>query len=284
MKSVWVVLVCVVLASTAFAQIPVGLSPRALGMGMAGIGVADDASAWFQNPAGLAALNVPVQEGETWGHDLSASYADIVDVVDTWRVSWSGWEPEGNVGVGAGYLNINTPGPTVVGLGAGVGKGIGNSPFSLGLNVVQLQTPGPNFTLLNGGAMFRIGQGDKDPIRIGVTAVDLTDEFNAGVFLNAGVAWPILDGLLVAVDVIDLTEQISGIGMHANGGLEYRFGSSDEWAARVGVVDFGFSGIDPLITAGLGFGHNRWRVDGAWMEAPASGLSSTWTVGAGICF
>lgn len=284
MKSVWVVLVCVVLASTAFAQIPVGLSPRALGMGMAGIGVADDASAWFQNPAGLAALNVPVQEGETWGHDVSASYANVVDLVDTWRVSWSGWEPEGSVGVGAGYLNVNTPGPTLVGLGAGVGKGIGSTPLSLGLNVVQLQAVGATRTLLNGGAMFRIGQGDRDPIRIGVTAIDLTDELNAGTFLNAGVAWPIMDSLLLAVDVIDLTEQISSIGIHANGGIEYRFGSNDEWAARVGVVDFGISSIDPLITAGLGFSHNRWRVDGAWMEAPTSGLSSTWTVGAGICF
>jgi len=284
MKSVWVVLVCVVLASTAFAQIPVGFSPRAVGMGMAGIGVADDASAWFQNPACLAALNVPVQEGETWGHDVSASYASIVDVVDTWRVSWSGWQPEGNVGVGAGYLNVNTPGPTLVGLGAGVGKGIGSTPLSLGLNVVQLQAVGTTRTLLNGGAMFRIGQGDRKPIRIGLTAIDLTDELNAGTFLNAGVAWPIMDNLLLAVDAIDLTEQISAIGIHANGGLEYRFGSNDEWAARVGLVDFGIPAIDPLITAGLGFSQGRWRVDGAWMEAPASGLESTWTIGAGMCF
>ena len=55
MKSAWIVVVavCVVLTSAAFAQ-----TPRQMGMGGAAIGVADDAGAWFQNPAGLGALNV----------------------------------------------------------------------------------------------------------------------------------------------------------------------------------------------------------------------------------
>jgi hypothetical protein len=287
MKSAWVVvvLVCVVLAGSAWAQIPFGVTPRAMGMGLTGVGIANDAAAWFQNPAGLAGLDVPLQPGNSWANDLSASYTSIglpASGLDAGRVSWSSCKPSSNVGVGAGYGNVNSLG---VGIGAGVGVGIGNTGLSLGINVLNLSPafPVPDETLLNAGAMLRISQGgSRAPIRIGANAINVTNELGAPTFVNAGISWPITNSLLVAADVIDLTEEITSI--HYNAGAELTFGAAAEWAVRVGLLDLGVPGVDTQLTAGLGYKCGRWRVDGAYVEPIASGWNSTWTVGAGWNF
>jgi hypothetical protein len=278
-----------------------------MGMGLAGIGVADDSSAWFQNPAGLAALSLSPQEGKLWAHDLSASYIGIggpkstaFDRIDAFRASWSGFKPDSKVGVGAGYANVDDLG---VMIGAGIGVGIGDTGLSLGLNVVNADPfgGGPDETLLNAGAMYLINQGaDKAPIRIGLTYLNITDEDYGGFFplpscLSLGVSWPITNDLLLALDVQDLTEELQDIfgpglpGIHFNGGAEYRFGSSREWAVRVGAMDLDISGVDTFFTAGLGYNFGQYRVEGAWLsplEISGLGLdfNSTWTIGAGFSF
>jgi len=297
-----------VLAGTAWAQLPVGFSPRAIGMGLAGIGVADDASAWFQNPAGLAALNLNCQEGKLWAHDISASFISIggiksspFDSFDAFRASWSAVKPDSRVGVGAGYANVDDLG---VLLGAGIGVGVGNTGLSVGLNVVNLDpffVGVPDETLLNLGAMYLINQGgDKAPIRLGLTYTNATSEDLFGVpfspsGLNFGVSWPITNNLLLAVDVNDLTESvqdelgINQFGIHVNGGLEYRFGSNREWAVRAGAMDLDISAVDTFFTAGIGYQFGQYRVEGAWLSpleisgAPID-FNSTWTIGAGFSF
>lgn len=312
MKSAWVVavLVCVVLAGTAYAQLPVAFSPRGMAMGGAGIAVADDSSAWFQNPAGLSALNLSCREGNSWANAASASYMSIggvdgipaVDSFDGLRASWSGFMPEKGVGVGAGYANIDDFG-TIVGAGAGVK--IGGTGLSLGLNVVNLDPAFvglPDETLLNLGAMYLIGQGaDKAPIRIGVTVNNLTGDDLMGipgidpVFVNAGIAWPITDDLLIAVDVTDVTEELSDLsggflpGMQVNGGLEYRFGSASEWAVRAGILNLPVEQLDMQFTFGVGYNFGRYHVDAAYVspievEGFPFDFNPTWSVGAGLAF
>lgn len=287
MKSAWVVvvLVCVLLAGSAWAQIPFGFTPRSMGMGFVGVGLADDSAAWFQNPAGLAGLDVPVQPGHEWANDLSASFIKIGGpgtTLDAGRISWAACKPSSNVGVGAGYANVNSVGRAI---GAGVGAGVGIPGLSLGVNVVNLHAfGGPDETLLNGGAMYRIMQGGgKGPIRVGFVATNLTNELGAPTFLNAGASWPITGQLTLAGDAIDLAGD--ALGVTFNGGAEFKFGPADRrWSIRAGMVDLGLPGIDSQITAGAGLSSGRWRVDGAWVQQLVSGFNSTWTIGGGLNF
>jgi len=282
-----------------------------MAMGGAGTAVADDSSAWFQNPAGLAALNLSCREGKDWANDVSASYTSIggvdgfpaFDSFDMFRASWSGFMPAKGVGVGAGYANIDDVGVLV---GAGVGTKIGNTGLSIGANVFNLD-PGslfvgaPDETLLNFGAMYRINQGaDKAPIRVGVTVVNVTGEDLFGIpgidpmCVNFGIAWPITDSLLVAVDLTDVTGELDDIsggflpGMQINGGVEYRFGSANEWALRAGVMNLPVPTADMQFSAGVGYNFGRYHVDAAYVSPLdvlfLPDLNPTWTVGAGMSF
>lgn len=312
MKSAWIVavLVCVVLASSAWAQLPVAFSPRGMAMGGAGIGVADDSSAWFQNPAGLSALNLSAREGNAWAHDVSASFMSFggldgspIDAIEGFRASWSGFNPEKGVGVGAGYANIDDLGVLV---GAGVGTKIGGTGLSVGLNVVNLDpffVGIPDETLLNAGAMYLIDQGDdKMPIRIGVTLNNITGEDMFGipwdpVFINAGIAWPVTSDLLVAIDLTDLTTELDDVssslfsGVQVNGGVEYRFGSAREWVVRAGVLNLPIDILNTQFSAGVGYNFGRYRVEGSWISPidisglpPGFDFNSTWSIGAGMTF
>jgi len=286
MKSAWivVVLVCVVLATSAWAQLPVAFSPRGMAMGGAGIAVADDSSAWFQNPAGLSSLSLSCREGKAWAHDVSASFMSFggvdgtpFDAIEGFRASWSGFNPEKGVGVGAGYANIDDLGVLV---GAGVGTKIGSTGLSVGLNVVNLDpffVGIPDETLLNVGAMYLIDQGaDKKPIRIGVTVNNITGEDLFGVpwdpiFINAGIAWPVTPDLLVAIDLTDLSTELDDLtpalgGVEINGGVEYRFGSAREWVVRAGVLNLPVDILNTQFSAGVGYNFGRYRVEGSWIS------------------
>lgn len=319
MKSAWIVavLVCVVLAGTAWAQVPylpVGFGVRNLGMGMTGTAVADDSGAWYQNPAGLVDLSVMAPEGKDWAHDAQASYISIGGIesspfesFDTVRLNWSTCNREDRVGVGAGYTHIDLPsafGVAVVGAGAGIG--IGNTGFSLGADVVNINPSAPfsipDETLLGLGAMYRINQSGKRPIRIGLTYTNVTEENYAGGFpipstLNVGVNWPITDNITVAADILDILEDVqdtfgSGApGLHWNVGGEFAFGSNRQFAVRGGLFDLDISGVDMFWTLGAGFRFGRFRVDGAWVSPiegsllpPGLSFNSTWSVGAGMEF
>lgn len=319
MKSAWVVavLVCVVLAGTAWAQlpyIPVGWSVRNIGMGLTGTAVADGPSAWYQNPAGLVDLAVRPQEGKDWGHDIEASYISLgglegssFDHFDAVRVNWSTSNPEDQVGVGAGYFHIDLPmsfGVAIAGAGAGIG--IGDTGISVGADVVNINPSGPfpipDETLLGIGAMYRIRQGDRSPIRVALKYTNATGEdlFGGGPSistLNAGVCWPITPEFTVAADILDILEDVQdelgpgAPGIHWNAGAEYRFGSNREWAIRGGLFDLDISGIDMFFTAGVGYNFGRFRVEGAWISAvdgsalpPGTSFNSSWTVGAGMQF
>jgi hypothetical protein len=298
-----------VLAGTAWAQIPfvpVGWSVRNMGMGMTGTGVADGAAAWYQNPAGLANLDVTPREGKDWGHDIEASYISLggpksspAEHIDTIRVSWSTCNPEDNVGVGAGYLNMDLPfsfGLSTVGAGAGIG--IGNTGISVGVNVININPSAPfpisDETLLGLGAMYSVPMGGRSPIRLGLTYTNVTEEGFWPSTLNAGASWAITNNITVAADVLDILEDVQDTfgpgapGIHWNAGGELAFGRNRQFAVRGGLFDLDVSSIDMFWTLGAGFRFGRYRVDGAYVsELSGSGVppfNATWTVGAGMVF
>ncbi|MEN6642061.1 MAG: hypothetical protein ABFE08_06410 [Armatimonadia bacterium] len=284
MKSAWVVvLVCVVLTSAAFAQLSTSqflggasLTPRAAGMGGAAIGVADDAGAWLQNPAGLAALNVACpSEDKLWAADAVLSFADAGDV-DGWALTGSAWKPSSAYGFGAGLLNIDDLGDLV---GAGYGAAWKNTPFSWGVNVVNVSLDDDSFddTIFNLGLMYRFAVPEKAPIRFGLLVEDITDQSDLGPFFSLGMAWPVTPQWLVAADVTDVTGETDD-GPFFSGGVEYSFVGTG-WKARAGFADTG-DGHDLTLGAGYAFG-NQWRVDAAWQNADNDDILS---IGAGYTF
>jgi hypothetical protein len=270
MKSVWVVAVLIVVAGGAWAQIP-GITPRAIGMGGAATGVADDAGAWMQNPAGLAALNVMCPEGATWGHDVIAAYANIDDA-DAFGITWGGMKPENRFGAGAGWINLD--GDLNV-FGAGAGMAIGQSPFSAGASFAVFDPDGGDSEIAwNVGLMYRVLREEKAPIRLGMTINDISDEFG-GAFWNFGASGMLTEDLLAAVDVLDLSDEVETT---INAGLEYTTGNADEWKLRAGLFD---TGDDHEITLGVGYAKpdSRWRVDFGWANTDPEDL---WTLGVGV--
>jgi len=278
-KLVIAVVVCIVLTTSAYAQFG-GFSPRAAAMGGASIGVADDYAAWAQNPAGLGNLKAMPLEGNEYGSDVLAAYADFGDDSDGWGLTWSGWNPEEKLGFGAGYFDAED---LANAWGFGFGAAVGDTKLSLGINLQSvdfdfgglglLQSPTycDSETLFNVGAMYQFGGG----VKLGVLVADFGQEF-ANRTYNAGIAWPINDQLLLAADVLDIGEDNGDVLF--NGGLEYKFGSGTNWAVRVGAMD---TADDHNLTLGLGLGTGRWHVDAAWVD---SDPDSMWAAGVGTTF
>jgi hypothetical protein len=271
LRLVAVALVCVLLATGAWAQAIIG-SPRAAAMGGAGIGVADDAAAWYQNPAGLAALNVPCREGAEYATQAVFSYANTDDD-DAYELNVSGWNPSQLFGYGAGYVNA---GGIFHASGVGFGAGFKNMPLSVGFNVIN-DRPDGDATYLNAGVMYRISQGEgKEPIRFGLAIDDLTDRSDMGPFYHIGIGWKPVNNLLIAVDATDLTDEWDD-GVGVSGGIEYAFNGSAgrQILGRAGMMD---SGDDHLLTLGVGYQAKGWHVDFAWVDTDPD---STWTIGLG---
>lgn len=284
------VLICVAVTG-AWAQGGVPTA-RALGMGTAVIGIADDGAAWSQNPAGLGALNVPVQAGKMWGIDAIGSYGQADDDegdFDAWSINVSGWLPEKGYGLGVGYADLEDSSSAI---GAGFGMKLRNMPLSVGINVMDVDAddddyypdlnpvqvmPGMgDYTPVSLGFLYEFEQPQSSPIRLGVTVEDLFDDSDMGPMLNAGIAWPATQGLLLAADVRDITDETDD-GPLFSAGLEYRPAKLAEWAFRAGVMDDG-DGHD--LTLGAGYAWDNVRVDAAWADT----YDGTWEVSVGLNF
>jgi len=241
---------------------------------MAGVDVAiaDDGAAWFQNPAGLGTLGLKCEEGKTWGNDIIGTYAKLMGD-SAWGVTWSGWDPAKMLGFGAGYGDIQDEGK---GFGVGFGMNVGTSPFSWGVNVMRQEPEfGDNETTFALGALYRVPQRDKAPIRLGLRVDDATQQFSEGRQFDFGVAWPATNDLLIAADVNSFNDSDDRT---FNVGAEYALGTYKEWRVRAGAVDNG-DGHD--LALGAGYAWKTWRLDAAWQNTD---FDNTWSVGAGFGF
>lgn len=294
MKSAWVVavLLCVVVVSGVSAQVLTsistitGITARQQGMGNVGVAVADDGAAWWQNPAGLASLNIPCMEGKDWANDAIGTWSDL-DEITGLGLTWSGYQPSKRMGFGAGVSDIEDIGTFY---GAGFGMAIGTSPFSAGISVERASfdtfgssetcEDGRDETLFNLGLMYSLPLSECAPLRLGLVVEDITNQSDLGPFYNFGVAWYATPALLLAADVVDITDETDD-GPFFNFGAEYAFGTDMAWKARAGIADTLLSDCSNL-TLGVGYKFvNNWRLDASWQDL---GDSDAISVSAGYSF
>ena len=242
-------------------------------MGSTGVGVADDGGAWFQNPAGLGAMNIKCEPDQLWAADVIGGYASAAGE-DGGGLTVSAWQPQYRSGIGGGYGDLNDIGRAY---GIGGGTNIKESPFSVGLSVTRIDPFGPGaFTFLNLGLMYRFEQPNKNPIRLGALIRDLTDDSDNGPFVDLGIGWPVTNNLLFAADVRDVTDEVD---TQVNAGVEVTFGTTRDWVARAGLND---TPTDTNLCLGLGFQFTpEWRVDAAWVNADPD---NTWMIAGGYSY
>ena len=285
MKHALVVVVLCLTISVAWAQSGFGTgrafsTARAMGMGDAVVGVANDAAAWYQNPAGLGLMK-----------STNSMIPLASDVVGTWAskdlgsqsakersITWSGSMTGRGLGLGLGYGDVEDSSKTY---GAGFGMALKPGWLSWGLNVLRYDpqelataavTSAATTTTTNkqdadtrvsAGLMLQIPQLQSDPIRVGVTVQDIFDGSDHGPFVNAGAYWPVIKSLGFALDLRDITDR-SEEGPLVNAGVEYQVGLLGNWTVRAGMVD---DGSNRDYTAGVGIHLLKWRADAAYSAA-----------------
>lgn len=237
---------------------------RAVGMGYTGVGLADDAGAWLFNPAGLPHMNIPARvmnddptalhwqaiAGDTFGGDIPG------DVLDLGAVGQDS-------GAAIGRIHLRDLGTTLTGFGFGTQVG---KQWSFGASILDNDGPAAHQVTLNAGAMYQWNcrWAPDRPVKIGLTLNDLTKEVQTTV--NGGVSFSVGPKVLVAADLIDITNQtdtgMRHTGRQLDAGLEYkpwrwlalRAGEQDgDWGWGAGVrykgwqLDYG-----NLLITGLG--------------------------------
>ncbi len=272
LMTVVTVVVLLLASSVAFAQYTttvlaegIALVPaRQMGMGGVGVAAADDAGAINYNPANLASLDIaPPASGydpyaKPWNWQIAGT-AEVSGDLDFWGAHLAGTNPQSNWGIGASYQSISPSGSYDWWL-VGVGARLGGSNWQWGISVMDADLYGGD-TTFNVGLLYAQQLPGGPPLRIGLTAEDVSDEFNVGPFFNIGVAYPLMvsgnQQLLLAADLLDATDQLDSI---INVGVEFQ--PCANWSIRGGLID------TDNTTAGLGYDSGSWQVDVAWQEQP----------------
>jgi long-subunit fatty acid transport protein len=303
MKSVKIMLVVFALLITvsAFCE-GVGIVPmsaRQLGMGGAGIAVADDAFAWTQNPAGLASLATKPKEGAKWSWDVAGSYTQSSDLfadtkVKAWDIDFGACDPAEGMGFGAGWADAKIDPVKLDIFGAGFGMKVRSESckgLAWGVNVqrAKLDSDSANSensfsgskTLFNAGLMYEVPIAENKAIKLGLVVNDVTNELddavgnignignigNVGNVSNiatsfVGRTWSMGFALPVS-DKLTLAVDNRGIGqvLHIwSAGLEWK---SNGWAVRAGDWD-------GSLTVGAGYRGKNWYIDAAYGNSPTN--------------
>ncbi len=280
LATVVTVVVLLLASSLAFAQYTttvliegVGLVPaRQMGMGAVGVAAADDAGAINYNPANLASLNIAPPPGmysqydpyaKPWNWQIAGT-AEVSGDLDFWGIHLAGTNPQSDWGVGASYQSISPSSESHWWL-AGTGAQLGSSNWQWGVSVMDADLYGGK-TTFNVGLLYTRQLPGSLPLRIGLTAEDVTDELNIGPFFNVGIAYSLTvagdQQLLLAADLLDATDELNSI---VNAGVEFQ--PCANWAIRGGVIDIDDSSN---ATAGIGYHSGAWQVDVAWQESSSS--------------
>ena len=255
-----------------------GLAPglttaRYMGMGSVGVAVADDAGAINYNPANLASLNIAPPAGEhsdldmPWNWQATGTY-ELAGELDYWALHFAGSNPSAEWGFGASFHSTSSPAWIVADWWlVGIGARMGSSDWQWG---VSMMDSGEDLygdeTIFNAGLLYN-GQVRLDqPIRIGLTVEDITDEFQEGPFFSLGIGLPFFcgwgDGVFGA-DLLDATDQYDSM---FNVGLEFNPRACENWTLGGGLVDTDW------LTAGAGYNNGPWNLDLSWQESAESGV------------
>jgi hypothetical protein len=303
MAKTFVSVVCALLAGVpalAHAQSFENIGIRAQGMAGAFVAVADDATASWWNPAGLATsaslADLLVEVGQGGHRGVALGFPSLG--LSYYRLNISPLQPSGSIGsgdssrqdLGAAGTGLPTPGATTFHqVGATMGQSIGGHlvvATTLKLVRVLSDTKGG----LDVGTMAAFG-----PLRLGVTVRDVTSgtfESGSGTFelarrARAGVALMApsrgrIDRLTVAFDA-DLTSApvdghderhvaagaelwILGRRLGVRGGLGTAISDDPAGGGSFGAVGLSVSPVQRVylggaVTRGLGAERNRWGFD-----------------------
>jgi hypothetical protein len=206
---------------------------RSLAMGNASTAVADDSAAWSQNPAGL--VSVRGADGMLnlirYHSDASIS-SNLGGDLDTWALSYSASQFEGKSGFGAGYFTIGSgPGETK-NWGIGYGRVLDTTGPSAGIALRQTDpATGSETTMIDLGVLWR-QQVPLNTLKLGVVGRDMTSENQFTLDVGASVQTPA--GVLVAADLVDLTDEVETT---FNVGVEWRPPLYGDWVLRAGLAD-----------------------------------------------
>jgi len=239
-------------------------SARSVGMGFTGTGLADQADAWYWNPAGLAHMEVcPMLAGDgaepklVWQGIVANDFGGDVDMdsIDVGGVYGTNGFAVGRVHSGQGDWTD---------IGIGFGTTLGSKQWSGGISVVASEwgTSDQSETTLNAGVMYQwnpaLGKGK--PAKLGVLAEDLTEEWGDTIY-TAGLSFWLGKNLLIAADVYDLNDD-TAVEDEADTGREFNVGA--EWQAlkwlalRAGSQDGDF-------TYGAGVCYKGWKLDAGFV-------------------
>ena len=293
-----VTVVALLLVSTAaFAQyttaanadygIPGFTTARYMGMGSVGVAAADDVGAINYNPANLASLDIAPPAGLSTSSDVfaqpwswqAAGTLEVDGDLDYRALHFAGSDSQAEWGFGASWHSTDSPSWMVADWWlAGIGARLGSSNWQWGISVMD---GADDFygdeTTFNVGFLYNWQQQTGEPVRIGFTVDDLTDEYQAGPFFNVGIAWPIstceCGPLLLSADLLDATDEYETL---FNVGFELK--PLENWAFRGGRFN------NDLYTAGVGYESGAWEIDVSWQEAGPSGLNDEFAATASHSF
>ncbi|MGD9497440.1 MAG: hypothetical protein AB7Y46_14160 [Armatimonadota bacterium] len=274
--AVLVVVLVGLLATSAWAQFP---DARVMGMGNARVGVANGASAFADNPAGLPFVNTFGMDLSLWPVNASANMMVNSDD-DSFSLLGSAHNPERTMGAGAGFWRMDSGNWEITNLGVGVGAELGAAGLTGGLSVVyqdrDYSGPPPTPTdvddesaTVNIGLMKRF-EGPLNAWRFGLLLNDVTDEAPGDITIDLGASVQLPVGVLVAADLVDITDEFD---TDLNVGAEWLVPMTDI------TVRAGFSDDD--LTLGAGYTWMNWQVNGAWMDSDSDDEAVVGVVG---CF
>jgi hypothetical protein len=242
---------------------------RSVGMGMTGVGLADDAAAWLFNPAGLADLKVAPKADDVSWTAIAGQQFDTDSPLSEKFVHVAG--AYGPQGFAVGYIRLADVDSTVWGGGYGFKY---NQSLSFGASIIQGRTKGSSLydltssaaaagttttqTFVDLGAMYqwKPSWGAGNPAKLSLVAFDTFGKVQT--LWAAGFSTNIGSKLLVDVDVLDLRDKTAVDGVDKSGrmvdyGAEYPV--ADWLTLRAGSQDgdFGFG-------AGFVVG-DGWKID-----------------------
>jgi hypothetical protein len=297
-RSLIVVCLVALLAATVLGSAQAQVGARAMGMGGAFVGLADDASATFYNPAALpflqrsevtythrvnnrgdnhapldfAALVVPFDEETTLGFSYlremvnSFSMYDINmagDVGFEWNqrqyVVSGGYRLDNQTGVGANARwSSNSTHRTE--LGQTVSS---NADTDLALDVAGFRRVSQDITL---GLM--VANINEPQERLRVDGITVSEEDLKRTF-SPGAAMKLPLGLTAAVQIQDLGDAVK---------RSLRVGAEMQFPARffTYALRAGYYGDDSAVTLGAGLLYDDWSVDAALVDI---GTDATWLLG-----
>lgn len=245
--------------TAAFAQ--EATDARVTAMGGVRAGLANGASAFLDNPAGLPDVDTFGTRLSPWPIMVSGSTTLDADV-DVWSILGSARNSARTQGIGAGIWHADADAWDADFIGAGYGLELLGPDTSLGISVYQRDrsaSAGPaqdgdgDATVFSVGLMKRF-EGRINNWRLGAVVRDITDELD-GPTVDVGASIELPAGWLVAADLVDLTDEVD---TRFNAGAQWRVPMTS-WALRAGLADGD-------LTVGLGYRISNFELSGAWAD------------------